>query len=185
MNEFTRPRDPLPAWLWRLAAWGTAACLLLLPLIAMQFTEEVNWTGSDFAVFGTMLLIACGTCELALRLSRNLAFRAAVAVAVLAGFALVWINLAVGIIASEANPANLMFAGVLMVGLLGALFARFRPAGMVLALLATAAAQIAVGVIALLLGYDDTALIVGGVFAALWLLSAWLFQIAARQSQAA
>ena len=184
MNEITRTRDPLPAWPWRLAAWGTAACLLLLPLVAMQFTEEVNWTGSDFAVFGTMLLIACGTCELALRLSRNLAFRAAVAVAVLAGFALVWINLAVGIIGSEANPANLMFAGVLMVGLLGALFARFRPAGMVLALLATAVAQIAVGVIALIAGFDYTALFLGGFFAVIWLVSAALFHVAARQASA-
>ncbi len=171
--------------MWRLAIWGPAACLLLLPLVAMQFTEEVNWTGSDFAVFGTMLLIACGTCELALRMSRNLAYRAAVGVAVLAGFALVWINLAVGIIGSEANPANLMFAGVLVVGLLGALSARFRPQGMAVALLATAAAQVAVGVIALLLGHDYTALIVGAFFAALWLVSAGLFRIAAQQSPAA
>jgi hypothetical protein len=34
----------------RLAAWATAAILLLLPLIAMPFTDEVNWDETDFAV---------------------------------------------------------------------------------------------------------------------------------------
>jgi hypothetical protein len=32
---------------WRLAIWGTAALILLLPLLAMQFTDEVAW---DLAV---------------------------------------------------------------------------------------------------------------------------------------
>jgi hypothetical protein len=35
---------------WRIAAWATAAILLLLPLIAIQFTDEVNWDETDFAV---------------------------------------------------------------------------------------------------------------------------------------
>ena len=43
---------------WRTAVWGTAAFLLLLPLVAMQFTNEVNWDATDFAVFGTMLALA-------------------------------------------------------------------------------------------------------------------------------
>jgi hypothetical protein len=34
----------------RIAAWATAAILLLLPLIAMPFTDEVNWDETDFAV---------------------------------------------------------------------------------------------------------------------------------------
>ena len=42
----------------RLLAWGAAAALLLLPLVAMQFTEEVNWTVFDFLVFGSMLAVA-------------------------------------------------------------------------------------------------------------------------------
>ncbi|MDQ2695792.1 MAG: hypothetical protein M3Z21_10530, partial [Pseudomonadota bacterium] len=50
---------------WRIAVWGTAAFLLLLPLAAMQFTNEVNWDETDFIVFGAMLAVACGTCELA------------------------------------------------------------------------------------------------------------------------
>ncbi len=37
---------------WRAAVWCAAAFLLLLPLVAMQFTREVNWTLSDFVVIG-------------------------------------------------------------------------------------------------------------------------------------
>jgi hypothetical protein len=78
---------------WRIAVWGTAAFLLLLPLVAMQFTNEVRWDESDFAVFGAMLVAAGGTFELAARMTSNTAYRAAVGVAVAAAFILVWMNL--------------------------------------------------------------------------------------------
>ena len=58
---------------------------------------------------------ACGTCELAARMTGNSAYRAAVGVAVAAAFILVWMNLAVGIIGTEDNPAKLMYGGVLPV----------------------------------------------------------------------
>ena len=41
---------------WRIVGWGTAAIMLFLPLIAMQFTDEVNWDVSDFIIFGAMLV---------------------------------------------------------------------------------------------------------------------------------
>ena len=75
--------------------------LLLLPLVAMQFTNEVNWDETDFIVFGAMLAAACGTYELAARMTGNTAYRAAVSVAVAAAFLLIWINLAVGIIGAR------------------------------------------------------------------------------------
>jgi len=40
---------------WRVAIWGSAALLLLLPWVAREFTREVNWTPADFGVFGAML----------------------------------------------------------------------------------------------------------------------------------
>ncbi len=166
---------------WRIAIWGTAAFLLLLPLVAMQFTAEVDWDAADFIVIGAMLFAACGTVELAARLSRNTAYRAAVGVAVVAAFLLVWINLAVGIIGSENNPANLMFAGVLVVGIIGAVVARFQPRGMAQALVATAIAQASIGVIALFAGWGLEAVILPGCFAVLWLISAALFRKAARE----
>ena len=184
MTASTQDGDAGHGRWWRIAVWGAAATLLLLPLVAMQFTAEVTWTGSDFAVWGTMLGIACGTYELATRMTRNTAYRAAVAMAVVAAFLLVWINLAVGIIGAESNPANLMFAGVIAVGIIGGGVARFRASGMALALIAMAIAQAAVAVVVLARGLSDGPGIVialSGLFVALWCGSAWLFRKAARE----
>jgi hypothetical protein len=165
---------------WRMALWGTAVLILLLPALAMQFTEEVAWGLADFALVGAMLFVACGTYELAARVTGNKAYRAAVGVALTTAFILVWMNLAVGIIGSEENPANLMYGGVLAVGIMGALIVRFQPRGMARALVGTALAQVVVAVIALIAGWGS-ALILTGFFVALWLTSARLFRKAARE----
>jgi hypothetical protein len=162
----------------RVGIWGTAAVLLLLPLVAMQFTAEVAWDLADFVIFGAMLGSACGTYELAARRTANGAYRAAVGVALVTAFILVWMNLAVGIIGNEGNPANLMYAGVLVVGAVGAVIARFQPQGMARALVATAFAQALVAVIALVAGFGYT-FVLTAFFVALWLTSARLFKKAA------
>lgn len=168
--------------------WGTAALMLLLPLLAMQVTDEVDWDVADFAIFGAMLVGAGGAYELAARMTGNNAYRAAVGVALAAAFILVWMNLAVGIIGTEDNSANLMYGGVLAVGIIGAVIARFQPDGMARALFATALAQVLVAVIALIAGLSSPGpiwprdiLILTGFFAALWLISAWQFRKAARE----
>lgn len=168
---------------WSRGAWGTAAFLLLLPLLAMQFTDEVNWDATDFIVIGSMLFAAAGTYELAARMTGNTAYRIAVGIAVVAAFLLVWINLAVGIIGSEGEPANAMFAGVLVVGLVGSLVARFHPQGMARAMVATALVQALVGVVGLVGPWDSAGPILGltAFFTVLWLASAWLFRTAALQ----
>jgi hypothetical protein len=173
---------------WRIAPWVTAALILLLPLVAMQFTDEVVWDETDFAVIGVMLFGACGAYELAARMTGNIAYRAAVGVAVVAAFILIWINLAVGVIGSEDNPANLMYGGVLAVGIFGALIVRFQPHGMAHALAATALVQALVGVLALIAGLGSTGanwpgviVVLTGLFGALWLISAWMFRKAARE----
>ena len=61
--------------------WGAAALLLLLPLLAMQFTDEVDWDLADFIIMAAMLAGACGTFELARRMNSNRAYQAGVAVA--------------------------------------------------------------------------------------------------------
>jgi len=43
------------------------ALLLLIPFVAMQFTEEVNWQAGDFVVAGVLLLGTGLLCELVLR----------------------------------------------------------------------------------------------------------------------
>ena len=164
---------------WSLAIWGAAGCLLLLPAIAMRFTSEVDWGPEDFVVMGAMLATACGAYELATRLSGSTAYRAGAAVAIAGGFLVVWVNLAVGMLGSENNLENLIFAGVLATGVIGALAARFRAAGMVHALHATALAQVATVLYALLAGYADVAPLVA-LFVLPWLLSAQLFRLAAR-----
>ncbi|MCH8913537.1 MAG: hypothetical protein IIA33_08235 [Planctomycetes bacterium] len=159
------------------------AFILLLPLLAMQFTDEVVWDLADFAVAGVLLFGTGLTYELIARKAGPIAHRAAVGVAVAAALLLVWINLAVGIIGNEGNPANLMYIGVLVVGIIGALIARFQPHGMARALFATALAQMLVAVIALAarLGtsgpvWPRDVLIATGFFATLWLGSALLFR---------
>ena len=147
----------------------------------MQFTAEVNWTLSDFVVFGSMLVAACGAYELAARVARSSAYRVAAGVAIGTGFLLVWINLAVGIIGSEHNPANLMFGGVLAVAIVGARVARLQPGGMARALNATALAQVLVALIVLIAGWGYDAAVLAGLFAAPWLTSAALFRKAARE----
>lgn len=75
---------------------GTAL-LLLIPLVAMQFTSEVNWTLSDFVVAGgllagTGLLYVIGASQM--RSPRNRTILGVVLGAVLL---VVWVELAVGI----------------------------------------------------------------------------------------
>lgn len=166
-------------------AWGIAAVLLLLPAVAMRFDGSgVDWTGSDFAIAALLLGATCGAWEVARRITRRGLPRAAVAVAVLAGFFQVWVNLAVGLVGEGSNPANLMFMGVPVVAIAGALAARFRPAGMARAMLAAAVVHLLVGAAAAIAGWglpDDDALHVAGVtlfFAAPWLVSAALFRAA-------
>lgn len=171
---------------WREVVWGAAGALLLLPLVAMQFTREVNWSPADFVVFGGMLLAACGSYDLATWLSGHALYRAGAAVALATAFLLVWVNLAVGIIGAENNPANLVYAGVLGVAIAGALMARWRPSGMRRALQATAAAQALASVLALAAG-ETVAAGWSLLFALPWLASAWLFgrAAAAQTSRAA
>lgn len=156
-----------------------ASFLLLLPLFAMQVSDEVVWGPADFAVAWVLLAGAGLTFRLATRRAGNVAYRAAVGVAVAAALLLVWLNLAVGVIGDEGNPANLMYIGVLAVGIIGTTIARLRPDGMARAMFATAIAQMMVGVVALIAGLGPT-LMLDGSFAALWVGSALLFRRATR-----
>jgi len=73
------------------------AFLLLIPLIAMQFTEEVDWEIGDFVVMGTLL---CGTglgINLATAKIRKPLYRIIACAAILMALFLIWAELAVGI----------------------------------------------------------------------------------------
>lgn len=75
----------------------TVTVLLLIPLIAMQFTNEVNWDVFDFIVAGTLLLGTGLLCEFVLRNVNKPASRIALCAVILLVLALIWIELAVGI----------------------------------------------------------------------------------------
>ncbi len=77
-----------------------SAILLLIPLIAMQFTDEVNWNLLDFVVAGALLLGTGLICDFALRKINKIKYRIAVCVAVLVVLMLIWAELAVGIFGS-------------------------------------------------------------------------------------
>lgn len=77
---------------------STVAFLLLIPLIAMQFTDEVKWTLLDFIVAAVLLLSAGLICDLVIRKVKKLKFRIALCMAILVMLLLIWAELAVGIL---------------------------------------------------------------------------------------
>ena len=75
----------------------TSVILLLIPLIAMQFTDEVNWNLPDFVIAGVLLIGTGLMCELAIRKTNNIKYRIAICVTLLLVLLLIWAELAVGI----------------------------------------------------------------------------------------
>ncbi|HEX2739651.1 MAG TPA: hypothetical protein VHM69_04335 [Rubrobacter sp.] len=158
------------------------AFILLIPLLAAP-----AWSLADFVTAGAVIFGTGLTYVLVARKAGNIAYRAAVGVALAAAFLLVWINLAVGIIGHSGDLANSMYVGVLAVGIIGAIIARFQPRGMARTLFATALAQALVAVIVLIFGlglpWSPPVEILGltGFFVALFVGSALLFRYAARE----
>ena len=71
--------------------------LLLIPLIAMQFTDEVNWTLLDFAIAAVLLLSSGLLIELVIRKVKSTKYRIALSLTIIAILLLIWAELAVGI----------------------------------------------------------------------------------------
>jgi hypothetical protein len=119
-----------------------------------------------------------------MHLPRDAAYRSAAGLALVAAFLIVWLNVAAGLIGIEDDdPANLLYAGVLAIGLVGAILARFQPRGLARALFVTALAQAGVGAIALRL--PNTAgpvqiVLLHGMFVAMFAGAGLLFRRAAR-----
>ena len=118
-------------------------------------------------------------------------YRKAFGVGLAGAFLLFWVNGAVGIIGNENQPANLMYGIVFVVGFIGSLVARFKPRGMAYTLFAAALVQMSVPVIALIIWPPPTTswspsipgvFVLSAFFAILFIISARLFQRAARES---
>lgn len=176
----------------RIAVWAAVvALILLIPLLAMQVNDEWNWGLFDFVFAGTVLFGAALTYELIAKKGGTAAYRAAVGLAVMTALILIWMNAAVGIIGDD-ELFNLMYFGVLAIGVVGALIARFQPRGMARALIAVAIGQMLVPTIVLAIPGLRGALmeppgivgvfVLNACFAMLWIASAWLFRKARRAS---
>jgi hypothetical protein len=169
---------------WRIAGWSLGAMVLIVPLVAMQFTAEVRWSVTDFVFMGVLVLLVGGAFELAARLSDSGFYRAGVGVAAVTSFLLVWINAAAGVIGSERNPLNLLYLGVIGIAVVGGLLGNFRARGMARAMVAAAVAQALMTGVALAVAPHEPPgpfglVTLHAVFTGLWLTSAWLFRNAA------
>ena len=70
--------------------------LLLIPLIAMQLTNEVNWDAFDFMAMGMLLLVTGLLSELALRMLKDKMHRLIAIAVILLLFLFIWGELATG-----------------------------------------------------------------------------------------
>lgn len=84
-----------------IAIFLTVAALLLVPFIAMKFTDEVKWTPFDFVVAGVLLLGTGLAIEIVLRIVKQFKYRLAMCAAILFVLFIVWAELAVGLIGTR------------------------------------------------------------------------------------
>ncbi|MGX7666760.1 hypothetical protein [Flavobacterium pedocola] len=75
----------------------TILVLLSIPLIAMQFTNEVDWKPFDFIIAGILLFATGLTCEFVMRKITNKRNRIVLIALLLLALFLIWAELAVGI----------------------------------------------------------------------------------------
>ena len=166
--------------------------LLAIPLVAMQFSSEVNWSVSDFILMGALIFGAGTVLVVMLRTAAHMAYRAGVVMAIGTSFLLVWANLAVGLIGSGPNTGNILYMGVLVVLMAGIYLSKFKPAGMERAMFASAFSVILVGVVALLMNmqqYPGSSVIeiigVSMFFATPYFIAGLLFRFVALEQAAA
>ena len=126
------------------------ALLLCIPLVAMLFTDEVNWSVVDFIIMGILIFSTGFSYVLLTRLSSNIIYLAAVALAIGSTFLLIWVNLAVGLIGSGPNAANLMYIGIVAIVIIGTFLSRFTMKRMERVMFTAAIALVLFAVIQLL-----------------------------------
>lgn len=133
----------------------TPLVLLTIPLIGNLVSKEWNWSGSDFLIMGLLIAVATFIWRLLVtRPSANLAYRLGAGLAVGTGFLLVWVSLAVAVIGDD-NPANVLYLGAILAGLIGTGVARFQPQGMARAAFAAAAVTFFVPIVAWFVDAND------------------------------
>jgi bacteriorhodopsin len=79
-----------------------AAVILMVPLVAMQFTDHVNWGWFDFAAAGALLSASGLVFLLATRWARDIDHKVAIGAVVAVALLIVWVELAAGIFGTSA-----------------------------------------------------------------------------------
>ena len=79
-----------------------AFCLsiLLIPLVAMQFSSEVDWSVFDFVVGGILLFFFGSVLTFIFHKTKNTKYKIYVVAAMVLFFLLIWAEIAVGIFGS-------------------------------------------------------------------------------------
>jgi len=163
-------------------AFGGAA-LISIPLIAMQFSAEVNWDILDFAIAWSLIFAVGFTFQIVSNKVKNSAYKIATGLAAFASLAILWVNGAVGIIGNESNPLNLMFAGVLLMVILGSFIAKLEAQAMSRVMISTAVTQVSISFAAFSIYIVDNpgapfsgVLNITLLFTVIWLLSALFYR---------
>lgn len=92
-----RPTTVTPGNKRLIALLGFVTLLLCIPLVAMQFSNEVDWKPFDFLVAGILLYGTALACEGVLRKVKTTGYRLLALAAILMALFLVWAELAIGI----------------------------------------------------------------------------------------
>lgn len=79
------------------------AAILLIPLVVMQFTNEVSWSLADFVIAGVLLLSVGFSYVLLARKVYSTKKRVAIAALLMVSLVVIWIQLAVGIVGAPIN----------------------------------------------------------------------------------
>lgn len=82
---------------WRMLRWGLIAAVLTTPVVAMQLTDDVNWTAADFLFVAVLLVGAELIYKLATWKVGGSAYRLMVGAALLLVVAIVWADAAAGL----------------------------------------------------------------------------------------
>lgn len=166
---------------WRIGRWSAAGLLLLVPLVMMQVSDGWHWTAGSFVfaggvIGGTILLY-----EFAERLNDSRAYRAGIALALLACFLTVWTTIV------RDDGTGMAYFMIVMAAAVGTFAAWARPAGMARAMIGVAGMQALLGigvatapVTARMPDGPERALVFAAMFTLLWLASAACFGKAAR-----
>ena len=139
---------PMPAYRLLIRPLIATTALLLVTLVAMQFTREVQWTPFDFIFAAALILALAVPLEYVIQRTRG-TYRVGATLALLTTFLMTWVNAAVGITDSDADALYLL---VVLIGVLGAISVRARPKALAWVVTAMAVLVVLIGLGALLAG---------------------------------